>query len=47
MTSLEVSVESLGKTTAYLNLLDHTYLSSNFRVLKNLSADVDSCSNIS
>jgi len=34
------SVETLGKTTADLKLLDQTYPSSNFRVLKNLCADV-------
>jgi len=31
---------TFGKTTADLNLLDRTYPSSNFRVLKNLCADV-------
>ena len=40
MASSEISVETLGKTTADLNLLDRTYPSSNFRVLKNLCADV-------
>ena len=40
MASSEVSVETLGKTTADLKLLDQTYPSSNFRVLTNLCADV-------
>jgi len=40
MASSEISVETFGKTTADLNLLDRTYPSSNFRVLKNLCADV-------
>jgi len=40
MNSSEISVETLGKTTADLNLLDRTYPSSNFRFLKNLCADV-------
>jgi len=40
MASSEISVETFGKTTADLNLLDRTYPSSNFRVPKNLCADV-------
>jgi len=40
MASSEIAVETLGKTTADLKLLDQTYPSSNFRVLKNLCADV-------
>jgi len=40
MASSEISVETFGKTTADLNLLYRTYLSSNFRVLKNLCADI-------
>jgi len=32
MASSEISVETLGKTTADLKLLDQTYRSSNFRV---------------
>jgi len=38
--SSEMSVETFGKTTAVINLLDRTYPSSNFRVLKNFCADV-------
>jgi len=40
MASSEISVETFGKTTTDLNLFDRTYPSSNFRVLKNLCADV-------
>jgi len=40
MASSEIAVETLGKTTADLKLLDQTYLLSNFRVLKNLCADI-------
>ena len=40
MASSEIAVETLGKTTADLKLLDQTYPSSNFRVLKHLCADV-------
>ena len=40
MASSEISVQTFGKTTADLNLLDRTYPSSNIRVLKNLCADV-------
>ena len=40
MASSEISVETLGKTTADINLLDRTHPYSNFRVLKNLCADV-------
>ena len=40
MASSEMSVESFGKTTADLNLLDPTNPSSNFRVLNNLFTDV-------
>jgi len=40
MASSEITVETLGKTTADLKLLDQTYTSSNFRVLKHLCADV-------
>ena len=40
MASLEMSVETFGNTAAVLNLVDHTYPSSNFRVLKNLCTDV-------
>ena len=39
-TSSEIAVQTLGKTAADLKLLDQTYPSSNFRVLKNLCADV-------
>jgi len=39
MASSAISVETLGKTTADLILLDRTYPSSNFRILKNLCAD--------
>jgi len=40
MASSEMSVETVGKTTADLNLLGRTYPSSNFRILNNLCADV-------
>jgi len=40
MASSEMSVETFGKTTADLNLLDPTYPSSNFRILNNLCTDV-------
>jgi len=39
MASSAISVETLRKTTADLILLDRTYPSSNFRILKNLCAD--------
>jgi len=40
MASSEIAVETLEKSMADLKLLDQTYPSSNFRVLKNLCVDV-------